>query len=36
MGYTSLKKNTTRKSAKAIEEWEKNFKGKSVKVEEVF
>jgi hypothetical protein len=35
MGYPSLKKNT-RKSAKAIEEWEKNSKGKSVKVEEVF
>jgi hypothetical protein len=33
--YSNLKKkNTTRKSAKTIEKWEKNSKIKSVEVEE--
>jgi hypothetical protein len=35
VGYFNLKKiNTTRKSAKTIEKWEKNSKIKSVEVEE--
>ncbi len=30
MGYSSLKKDTTRKNEKAIEEWEKHSKGKKM------
>ncbi len=35
MNYLSLKKNKTKKSAKAINKWEKNSKGKSEEVEEI-
>jgi hypothetical protein len=30
VGFSSLKKDTTRKSVETIEEWEKNSKGKNV------
>jgi hypothetical protein len=36
MGYSNMKKDTTRKNAKSIEEREKNSKGKSVEAKEVF
>jgi heme-degrading monooxygenase HmoA len=34
MGYSSLKKDTTWKSAKAIEEWKRNSKGKNAEEKE--